>query len=99
MKKKFVSLAVIMAMLASLFPVIGIAEEDVAAETVSANNIQVAEGEKHSVVLKSDGTVWTVEDSKSKQVIGLIDICAVSAGTYHSLALKNDGTVWAWGGK
>ena len=99
MKKKFVSLAVIMAMLASLFPVIGIAiGEDAAVGSSSANNIQVAEGGEHLVVLKSDGTVWTVEGSStSKQVIGLTDVCAVSAGTNHSLALKNDGTVWAWG--
>jgi len=72
----------------------------------------IASGGDHTLVLKSDGTVWswggnfngqlgdgtTTERSTPVQVSGLTGVTAISAGSYHSLALKNDGTVWAWGG-
>jgi alpha-tubulin suppressor-like RCC1 family protein len=65
----------------------------------------------HSVLAKSDGSVWTWGGNYEGQlgdgttnptptplhVPGLSGVIAVAAGDYHSLALKSDGTVWAWG--
>jgi alpha-tubulin suppressor-like RCC1 family protein len=72
----------------------------------------IAAGDNHSVVLKTDGTVWAFGDNASGQlgnppptdsgtplaVQGLTGtFTAVAAGANHGLALKSDGTVWAWG--
>jgi hypothetical protein len=71
----------------------------------------VAAGAKHSVALKSDGTVWawgdntqgqcgdgTLTDRKYPvQVPSLANIVAIDAGRYHTISLRKDGTVWAWG--
>lgn len=73
--------------------------------------IQVAAGGFHSLMLRSDGTVWAwgnnffgqlgngtnVSSSTPVQVPGLTGIVQVAAGGVHSLALRSDGTVWAWG--
>lgn len=77
----------------------------------SLNNIQVATGDNHCVVLKENGSVWTwgknsngqlgdgttIENGIPKQVAGLTNIKAVAAGDNHTAALKEDGSVWAWG--
>lgn len=66
----------------------------------------------HSLVLKSDGTVWawgfnmhgqlgngTNTDRKMPvQVKGLDNVTTIAGGVRHSIALKTDGTVWAWRG-
>jgi alpha-tubulin suppressor-like RCC1 family protein len=66
---------------------------------------------KHSLFLKTDGTVWgsgynekgqlgdgtLVSKSTPTQVSSLSGITAISAGEHHSLFLKNDGTVWGTG--
>ncbi|MCL6591934.1 MAG: putative Ig domain-containing protein [Firmicutes bacterium] len=71
----------------------------------------IAGGGHHTIILKSDGTVWTCGDNtygqlgdgtftnktNPVQASGLTSIIKVSAGENHSLALKSDGTVWAWG--
>ncbi|MBV9739596.1 MAG: hypothetical protein JOZ30_08150 [Hyphomicrobiales bacterium] len=71
----------------------------------------VAAGNRHSLALKSDGTLWAwgnnlegqlgngtkVNAAAVVQVRGLSDVAAVAAGMGHSLASRNDGTVWAWG--
>lgn len=57
----------------------------------------IAAGECLSLVLKTDGTVWTLDYSSPKQVSGLSGVKAIAAGGAHNLALKTDGTVWAWG--
>ena len=72
-----------------------------------------AAGYFHTVVLKSDGTVWTwgyngqgqLGDGTTTtrllpvQVSALsgVTVTSVAAGAYHTLALTSGGTVWAWG--
>lgn len=73
-------------------------------------NQAVAAGEKHTVVISSDGTVWTwgenadgqlgdgtKTDSPTPVQSNITDVAAVAAGAKHTVALKTDGTVWAWG--
>lgn len=73
--------------------------------------IAAAAGTLHTVVLRSDGRVFTMGYNASGQlgdgtttdrlraveVPGLANITAVAAGGHFSLALRSDGTVWAWG--
>ncbi len=78
---------------------------------LNAGVIAVAAGDAHSLMLKSDGTVWaaglnldgqlgtgnTANSDVPVQVSGLSGVIGIAAGTGFSLALKADGTVWAWG--
>lgn len=73
--------------------------------------VQVAAGGLHSLMLRSDRTVWawgnnffgqlgngtTTSSSAPVQVSGLTGVVQVAAAGFHSLALRSDGTVWAWG--
>src|SRR6266571_1915854 len=73
--------------------------------------IAIAAGERHSLALKADGTVWawgknangqlgdgsTTGRSSPVQVTNLSNVIAIAAGGSHSMALKSDGTVWCWG--
>lgn len=73
--------------------------------------IGLAAGRLHTVLAKSDGTVWTwggnyegqIGDGSTTprpapaQIAGLSGVIAVAAGHYHSAALKGNGTVSAWG--
>jgi len=77
----------------------------------AGDTIQIAAGEDHTLVLKSNGTVWAWGNNSNGQlgngtttnsyvpvkVIGLDTVMAISAGAGHSLAVKSDGTAWAWG--
>lgn len=70
-----------------------------------------AGGETHTLILKSDGTVWSfglnnvgqLGDSSNTQrrtpvqVSGLTDIVAIAAGGYHSLAITSTGALYVWG--
>ena len=78
-----------------------------------ANRVQVAGGFRHTLAIKSDGTLWAWGGGTSGQLgdgtdtswhlpvqIGPdSDWVDVSAGPqgWHSVALKSDGTLWAWG--
>lgn len=62
----------------------------------------VSAGLSHSLVLRSNGTVWSLSNASSPltapaEVPSLSNIVAVSAGYQHSAVLKADGTVWTWG--
>ena len=74
--------------------------------------VQMATGPSHSLVLKSDGTVWAFGANNAGQlgqgtrgaggptpvqVQGIADVQAIAAAESYSLALKHDGTVWQWG--
>lgn len=74
--------------------------------------VSVAAGERHSLALKEDGTVWSWGDNEHCQlgdatgvvghtepimVNGLEGITAIAAGDYFSVALKDDGTLWYFG--
>ena len=77
-----------------------------------AGVVQIASGGiRHSLALKSDGTVWAwgwnifgqlgdgtnTDRNVPAQVSGLTDMVQIAGGQYHSLAVKSDGTVWSWG--
>lgn len=76
-----------------------------------SNVVAIAAGEKHSVAVKSDGTVWawgtnyrgqlgnggTENENVPVQVVGIDDAVAVAAGQDHSLVIRSDGSLWAWG--
>ncbi|MCL2680247.1 MAG: hypothetical protein FWF11_02060, partial [Coriobacteriia bacterium] len=69
-------------------------------------------GERHSLAVKDDGTLWSWGANTSgatgfgitedwqltpAQVGTATNWTQVSAGGWHSLALRSDGTLWAWG--
>jgi alpha-tubulin suppressor-like RCC1 family protein len=71
---------------------------------------QVSLGHDHSLVLKTDGSLWACGRNDISGQLGIdsiggsdtlmfvmSDVAQLSAGKYHSLARKNDGTLWAWG--
>jgi alpha-tubulin suppressor-like RCC1 family protein len=71
----------------------------------------VAAGQRHSLAVKADGTVWTwgsdqfgatgrPPDGATQTTPGQVaitDVVAVAGGADFSFALKKDGTVWSWG--
>jgi alpha-tubulin suppressor-like RCC1 family protein len=75
--------------------------------------IAIGAGERHSVAIKADGTLWTCgtndqgqlgratvhpsDQHEWGQVGSSSDWVAVSAGGAFNLALQKDGSLWAWG--
>jgi alpha-tubulin suppressor-like RCC1 family protein len=71
----------------------------------------VADGQFHTVAIKTDGTLWawgrnaqgqlgdgtTTNRTTPVQIGGDTNWATVAAGTFHTLAVKTDGTLWAWG--
>ena len=68
--------------------------------TATGAPLAIAGGDRHSLALKSDGTVAAWGNNGNGQTsipAGLSNVVAIAGGYYHSLALKSDGTVAAWG--
>tara|TARA_R110000822_G_scaffold6038_4_gene25444 strand:- start:696 stop:2105 length:1410 start_codon:yes stop_codon:yes gene_type:complete len=75
------------------------------------NWAEPALGRFHSVVIKTDGTIWsagygaegrlgvnsTVSHSSPVQIGSLTTWYKVAAGRDHTVSIKTDGTLWAWG--
>ena len=64
--------------------------------------VAIAAGYRHSLGLKSDGTVigWganAYSQSIPPADLGLTNIVAMAAGNNFSMALRSNGTVLAWG--
>jgi alpha-tubulin suppressor-like RCC1 family protein len=78
---------------------------------VPSGIVAISGGGRHSLALRSDGTVWAwgensfgqlgdgtmTERDAPVEVPGLGNVTAISAGFEHSLALTSDGVVYAWG--
>ncbi|MDT3740108.1 MAG: T9SS type A sorting domain-containing protein [Candidatus Kapabacteria bacterium] len=76
-----------------------------------ANWVQVVGGERNSIAIKNDGTLWawgynywgqlgdgSSTNRKSPVQIGIeTNWSKVACGFRHSIAIKSDGTLWAWG--
>ena len=73
---------------------------------------QVSAGDKHSLALRSNGSLWSwghnylgqlgdntiVDRSSPVSVVGgFTNWSQISAGSCHSVALKADGRLWSWG--
>ncbi len=68
-----------------------------------------AAGDRHTLALKADGTLWAWGSGSMGQLgdggsadqpspVKVMDsVTGLAAGGNHSLALKADGTLWAWG--
>jgi alpha-tubulin suppressor-like RCC1 family protein len=81
------------------------------ADVSSGATPQVKAGENHTVMLRSNGSIWACGDNSSGQlgdgtttpsnvpvqVTTATDWTQVSAGMHHTVAIKADGTLWAWG--
>lgn len=79
--------------------------------TQNLNTRAVAAGTGHSLVLRSDGTVWAFGTSTNgalglgslsasyqpSQIAGLSGVVGISVSPSHSLAVDSQGYVWAWG--
>jgi hypothetical protein len=79
--------------------------------TLEAASARVAAGSFHTMLLKTDGTLWAWGDNSSGQLgdgtttnkssptqVGTVtNWSTISAGDSHTVAIKTDGTLWAWG--
>ena len=62
-------------------------------------NEQASAGSSHTIVRKTDGTVWQfgyIGNSCPEQVPGLNNIVDIAARESGNIALKSDGTIWTW---
>ncbi|MGQ8873815.1 RCC1 domain-containing protein [Paenibacillus sp. TSA_86.1] len=87
------------------------ASNSVTVTTEQSFTKEMSGGQDHTLVLKTDGSVWAWGSDQSgqigsdkvystktpTQVSNLSSITAITSGPDYNLALKSDGTVWAWG--
>ena len=79
-------------------------------QIVTGNVTAIAAGENHSLVLKSDGSLWamgyngdgelgdgTYNNTSLPELIVASNVTAIAAGGGHSLFIKRDGSLWATG--
>jgi alpha-tubulin suppressor-like RCC1 family protein/fibronectin type 3 domain-containing protein len=108
--KKVLPVFLAMAMILSMFANIG---SIAFAELTPDEVVQIEGGMAHTLMLESDGTIWswgynhygqlgngtTVDSLVPMQITALKDkqIVKISTKAYHNLALCSDGTVWSWG--
>ena len=77
---------------------------------VTSNVTAIATGYYHSLLLKSDGSLWGMGQNLNGQLgdgtfnnvnlpepIVASNVTAIAAGGYHSLFLKSDGSLWSMG--
>lgn len=76
-----------------------------------SNIISIKGGQRHSMALKSDGTVWTwgwnglgqlgdgtlVDQLTPTQVPGLDSVIEIATGSHHCMARRSDSSIWVWG--
>jgi alpha-tubulin suppressor-like RCC1 family protein len=77
--------------------------------SVASNLVAVAAGSAHSMLVKNDGTLWTVGYNRYGQlgngttnntavpVSVASNVVMAAAGQYHSLFVKSDGSLWVTG--
>jgi alpha-tubulin suppressor-like RCC1 family protein len=84
--------------------------EKLGTASISVRAVQEVSASSHTMILKTDGTLWatgrnesgqlgdgtTISRSTPRQV--QTGVRAVSAGLFHTMILKTDGTLWATGG-
>jgi alpha-tubulin suppressor-like RCC1 family protein len=78
----------------------------------STNWRTISAGERHSIAIKTDGTLWAwgcntcgelgngsvaKTSSPVREITSSTNWCRVSAGDRESAAIKTDGTLWSWG--
>ena len=66
------------------------------------DHVRLALGNRHSMVLKQDGSVWSTGvdvDGQRESFVKVIsgDAVAAAAGNYYSIVVKQDGGVWTTG--
>src|ERR1017187_6574024 len=79
---------------------------------MATNVTAIAAGEYHSLLLKSDGSLWAMGCNEYGQLgdgyfnsvgtnqpekIVANGVTAITAGSYHSLFIKSDGSLWGMG--
>ena len=79
--------------------------------SLGTDNVAVETGHNHTVVLKSNGTVWTAGLNSDGQLGdwnhhpaqvagpggGLADAVGIAAGRNMTYAIRSNGTLWGWG--
>ncbi len=104
--KRILSLALITAVIAALFPASLVNAYDMGKvgeyQTISA-------GDTHTAAIKTDGSLWSwgnniygqlgngTTENKLTPVKIMDNVAAVSAGQWYTTALKMDGSLWTWG--